>query len=257
MQEVQDLEIFRTVLNTLKTGVCLLDRDRKISFWNDGAEEISGYLRHEVLGHTCSETILAHCNDQGCVLCGAVCPITPTLHEGRPLESRVLIRHKEGHRIPVHLWAIPIRDQHGSVVGIAQSFDEQKFTSDRERQQHNLGAYGCLDEATGIPNHSFTEFHLRENLASFEQYHLPFGIMLIEVDHLLEFRGAYGHDAARAILRVVAQTIRNTLRPTDFLGRWGEEQFLAILLNSSRSAVESAGRTHPQIRYLRWAHLVG
>lgn len=241
MGEIKDPEVFRTVLSTMKTGVCLLDRERRIAFWNDGAQAITGYLPQEVLGRACRENILAHCNDQGCVLCGATCPITPSLQDGKALEARILIRHKEGHRIPVRLWAIPIRDQHGSVIGMAQSFDEQKFASDRDRQQHTLAAYGCLDDTTGIPNHSFTEFQVRENLATFEKYHLPFGIMLIEVDHLQEFRNAYGRDASRAILRVVAQTIRNTLRPSDFIGRWGEERFLGILLNSTRSGVAKAG----------------
>jgi diguanylate cyclase (GGDEF)-like protein len=41
----------------------------------------------------------------------------------------------------------------------------------------------------------------------------------------------HGLDAAEAILNVVAQTLRNGLAPLDFLGRWSEDQFLAIITN--------------------------
>jgi PAS domain S-box-containing protein len=50
MSEFDSPEIFRSVLETLLTGVYLVDRNRKILFWNDGAEEITGYLRQDVVG---------------------------------------------------------------------------------------------------------------------------------------------------------------------------------------------------------------
>jgi len=49
MSELQDPSIFRSVLDSLQTGVYLVGRDGKIVFWNDGAERITGYRRHEVL----------------------------------------------------------------------------------------------------------------------------------------------------------------------------------------------------------------
>ena len=61
--------------------------------------------------------------------------------------------------------------------------------------------------------------------------HVPFGIMLVQLQQLTEFRSVYGHHAGDAILRVVAQTIQSSLRPGDILGRWSEEQFLAVLPN--------------------------
>ena len=241
MSELQDPEIFRTVLDTLQTGVYLVDRNRKIVFWNDGAERITGYMRHDVLGRFCRESLLLHCNDQGCVLCGATCPFTQTMHDGKSREARIQLRHKQGHRVPVRMRIVPIRDHHGSVIGVAESFDEPGFAFE-DRRQHDLAAYGCLDETTGVPNHGFTQFHLRENHASFAEYHLPFGIICIRVNRLGQFGAAYGHEAGGAILRVVAETMRNSLRPSDFLGRWTEDQFLAILVNCSNTGVQEAGQ---------------
>ena len=49
MLDLQNAEIFRAALESLQTGVCVVDLDRNIRFWNDGAERISGFLRQDVL----------------------------------------------------------------------------------------------------------------------------------------------------------------------------------------------------------------
>jgi diguanylate cyclase (GGDEF)-like protein/PAS domain S-box-containing protein len=239
MSDLQDPEIYRTALESLQTGVCLMDPERKVFFWNEGAERVTGYHRHEVVGHNCQQNILPHCDGRACDSCGAACPIARSILDGKSTHTRIEFRHKEGHRIPMRVWFAPIRNQHGLVIGVAQSFDRQ-IQGNEERRQRNLSAYGCLDEITGVPNHSFTDFHLRENLDSFTKYHLPFGIMLIQVNALDHFRSAYGREAADAILRVTAQTMKNALRPSDFLGRWEDTQFLAILMNSTPAGVNAA-----------------
>jgi diguanylate cyclase (GGDEF)-like protein/PAS domain S-box-containing protein len=240
MSELQGPEVFRTILDSLQTGVYMVDRERRILFWNEGAEKITGYHRHEVLGRFCRENILLHCNDERCRLCGAACPFTQTMHDGKAREARIQLRHKQGHRIPVRGWIVSIRDTHGSILGVAESFDEQRFTFGRNRHQHNLAVYGCLDETTGTPNQGFTQFHLRETLASFAAYHLPFGVMRIEVDQLGHFRAAYGREAESAILRVVAETIRKSLRPNDFLGCWAADQFLVILTDCTLADLKTS-----------------
>jgi diguanylate cyclase (GGDEF)-like protein/PAS domain S-box-containing protein len=240
MPGIQDLEIFRTVLDSLQTGVCVMDRQCRVLFWNQGAERITGFQSHEVVGHQCRETTLPSCDGRACAYCGATCPFAGPVLDGKSIEARVELRHKEGHRIPVRAWVVPVRDARGHVTAIAESFDRQIHTSEQDRREHNLAVYGCLDEVTGIPNEGFTRFHLRENLAGFEQYHLPFGIMLIRVDALDRFTAAYGREAAGAILRVVAQTVKNALRPSDFLGRWDENEFVAIVLNANNAGVAAA-----------------
>lgn len=240
MEDLRDPELFQHVLEGLRFGVFLLDQQRRIFFWNDGAEAITGYHRHEVLGHPCQDNIFDQCSDDNCGLCGSTCPFTNTLHDGKVNEIRLQLHHKDGHRTPVRICVTPIRNSRGMVIGTAQSFDEQKFAFDRDRRQQNLTAYGCMDDATGVPNRRFTEFHLRENLASFHEYHLPFGIMCIQLDQLSQFRSNYGKEAGDAILRVVAQTMRNSMRPSDFLGRWADDEFLAILPNCARHGVHIA-----------------
>jgi diguanylate cyclase (GGDEF)-like protein/PAS domain S-box-containing protein len=237
MLDIRDPEIFRTILDSIQTGVYLVDRERKILFWNEGAARITGYQRHEVVGHFCHESILANCDDHGCGLCGNACPLAITIHEGRSKEAHAYFRHKAGHRIPVHVWAVPIRNQHGSIYGAAESFEALSGGATRNRHS-SLAAYGCIDEATGIANQSFTHFHLRENLATFNEYRVPFGVVSIQVHRLADFRAAYGREAVDNVLGVIADSVRVSIRPTDFLGRWADDQFLVIALNCNSSGLE-------------------
>ncbi|MGH9500028.1 MAG: diguanylate cyclase domain-containing protein [Terriglobales bacterium] len=234
MPALLNSEIFQTVLETLQTGVYLVDTNRRIVFWNDGAERITGYLRHQVLGHFCRENILMYCDENSCGLCGSACPLSETMHEGRPREARVYFRHKLGHQVPVHLRVVPIRDDHGSIIGAAESFDEQVADS----HDDDLAPYGCLDSATGVPNHAFTQSHLRESLATYGEYQVPFSVLCIHVDRLEQVQATHGREATAFILRAAVGTIKNVLGPGAFVGRWKENEFLAIMTAWTAAQVE-------------------
>jgi diguanylate cyclase (GGDEF)-like protein len=90
-----------------------------------------------------------------------------------------------------------------------------------------------LDEPTGVANHDVMLSRLREALTIFTETQLPFGVICVRVDELGRLRANYGQEAASSILRVMAQTLENTLRPTDYVGRWSGDQFLAILTGCS------------------------
>jgi diguanylate cyclase (GGDEF)-like protein/PAS domain S-box-containing protein len=237
MIDLKDPEILRTVLGGLQSGVCLMDRARKILFWNDGAERITGYLRHEVLGHACNENVLKNCDEAGCSLCDGLCPLREALQDGKRREAGMYFHHKDGHRVPVHVWSVPIRDEHGSLLGVAESFDGRSSTVEQRRSQHSLAAYGCLDETTDIPNRGFTEFHLRENLAKFAEYQVPFAVLLTRIENFESLKHTYGREALDTILGLVSRTLRGSIRPVDFLGRWAEDEFLTIALNCGASGV--------------------
>ena len=243
----QDAEIFRAALEVLGIAVVLLDRERKIIFWNEGAEKITGYRRYDAVGHIPQANILSQCDGTSCVHCGASCPLHQALHEGKATEIQGYIHHKAGHSVPVRLQAYPIRDEHGSVVAIAQSFAEEHASTEEDLQETNLAAHGCLDAVAGVPNHAFTQSHLRENLAFFEEYDLPFGILCIAVDDMDELQETHGREAVDLTLHVVAQTMRHALRPEGFLGRWSETQFVAIVGKCAWTDLERAAQNVHQM----------
>ena len=229
MVDLADPRIFEAVVESLETGVYLVDRHRKIVYWNRAAERISGYKRHDVTGRFCRDDLLVHCDENEKQLCGSSCPLVECMRDGQAREASVYLRHREGHRVPVHVRALPLRDPAGTIVGAAEIFEERGFVPDTDRRKDDLARYGCQDECTKLPNQALMVSYLREHIGLFTEHAIPFGALLIEPERLQHFQAAHGQEAVRAILRVVGHTLKNTLRPTDYLGRWKGNQFLALL----------------------------
>jgi PAS domain S-box-containing protein len=61
--------VLMTILNSIFDGIYVVDRGRKIIFWNRGAEEITGFSTEEVMGKRCSDDILNHIDENGVLLC--------------------------------------------------------------------------------------------------------------------------------------------------------------------------------------------
>src|SRR5260370_13022839 len=91
---------------------------------------------------------------------------------------------------------------------------------------------GCLDDNTGLPNEAMMQAHLRELLGTFGELQISFAVICLEIPDLSQFRARYGQVAARSILQVMARTLRNTVWPTDFVGRWSADRFLWIFIGS-------------------------
>jgi PAS domain-containing protein len=84
MPAFQDPDVYRDILDELQIGVSVLDLQKKIVLWSDGAEQITGYSRIDVLGHSCTDNILLHGNQNQCEMCNDNCPLMMALHDAKP-----------------------------------------------------------------------------------------------------------------------------------------------------------------------------
>lgn len=235
MSELERQDIYQRILESLQTGVYLVDRNQKILFWNEGAEKITGHLRQDVLGRAAQEVMQADEEGDSSEVSGeGETSIVQVLREGKPTHNEVMLRHKAGHLVPVRIRAVAIRNDHGTIIGAAESFEESVSAADWERRQEKLAGYGALDPTTGVLTETFLLSHLRENLRTFNECQVPFSVVCIQVDKLSELKARYGPGVAAIVLRTMGQTLENSLRPTDFLGRRGEAEFMAILTECSR-----------------------
>jgi diguanylate cyclase (GGDEF)-like protein/PAS domain S-box-containing protein len=237
MSGFRDSEICRSILESLPTGVFVLDLDKKIAYWSNGAEQITGYLRHEVVGRSCEENILDHCDQKKEATCGASCPLGMAIHNGRPVETVGWLHHKAGHQVTVRMRAVPVRNVYGLIVGVAGSFEEQRPTESVDHHEDGLKAAGCVDETTGAASQTIMQSYLRETLARFAELKVPFGILSIRLEGLDHFRADSGQEAAATFLQTVARTLESALWRTDLVGRWRDDQFLVILNGCSEEAL--------------------
>lgn len=241
LTDTSDQLLHRLILEALPFGIYVVNRDGKILLWSEGAEKLTGYLRQDVVGRSCYDQILQHCDSEHNALEGATIPLLATLRQGRAASGQLSLRVKNGHFLPVQLQTIPLRDDHGSVLGAAELFEPASPALQDERRQTKLGAYGCLDPLTGLLNHSMIQAHLKESLSLHLVYPVPFCVMCFTIDDLVGLRKRYGQAGVDAAFRTVAQTLENAIRPTDFLGRWTDLEFLTILTECNAEDVVKVG----------------
>jgi len=70
---LENPKLFRHLVEDLPVGIYIVDRERRIRFWNHGAEHIIGHLAHEVVGHVLDDVVQA-CDRQGNRLSDERCP---------------------------------------------------------------------------------------------------------------------------------------------------------------------------------------
>jgi diguanylate cyclase (GGDEF)-like protein/PAS domain S-box-containing protein len=230
---------YREVLNNLYEGVYFLEADRTISFWNQGAERLTGYLAPEVIGRSCADNILCHVDRDGSNLCHCNCPAARTLEDGQPREANVFLLHKDGHRVSVRIRVAPIMDGQRRIVGAVEVFSDNSSRETLRERIDLLEKLTGLDPLTQLPNRRRLEEEVKARLAETQRYGLTFGVLFADVDHFKEVNDTYGHHTGDQILKMVGRTMLNALRPFDTAGRWGGEEFLSVVINVDLDTLNS------------------
>lgn len=229
MDEISpDQAFYRELLDGLSEGVYFVDRDRRITYWNRGAERITGRPASEVLGRRCRDNVLVHTDEMGRTLCRDGCPLLATMQDGMPREIEVHLKHRDGHRVPVLVKAAPIH-RRGVIIGAVESFDDATKRMAALEQIRELEELAFVDPLTELPNRRLTQAVLRSRLDELERYGWAVGVALLDIDGLARVNDRLGHDAGDAVLRMVARTLVGAARSFDVVGRYGGDEFLVIL----------------------------
>jgi diguanylate cyclase (GGDEF)-like protein/PAS domain S-box-containing protein len=234
--------VFRELTDNLSEGIYFLDRSRRITYWNRGAERMTGYSSNEVLGRCCSDGLLQHMDMEGRLLCNDGCPMKATMGDGGDRAADVFLHHKTGHRVPITVRAIPIRGTSGEIVGAVEVFNDISGRVVAAERIRELETLSLIDPLTGTGNRRYTEIQLNSRLAEKKRYGLPVGFLFLDVDHFKSVNDRYGHEAGDDVLRVVGRSLANALRGGDFLGRWGGEEFVVLIGGVEGPRLAEAGQ---------------
>jgi len=220
---------YKEIIDNLYDGVYFVDRDRVINYWNKGAERITGYSATQTMGRSCRDNLLNHVTANGVQLCQDHCPLAAVMQDGKEREVEVFLHHADGHRLPVAIRAAAIRNEAGEIIGAIETFSNNTSVMNTRRELRELHQVAMTDPLTGIGNHRYLEGRLRAVIAEFQNNASLPGLLFLDVDYFKQFNDTYGHNTGDHVLRMVAQTMRYAMRATDTTGRWGGEEFIAIL----------------------------
>ncbi len=106
-----------------------------------------------------------------------------------------------------------------------------------------------IDSLTYLPNRKQIIADLQREVNSSERYGTPLSVSMLDLDHFKLVNDTYGHPTGDEVLRFVASQLREHIRLPDMIGRYGGEEFLVILPNSTvKAASDQAARLCRHVR---------
>lgn len=112
-------------------------------------------------------------------------------------------------------------------------------------QAEKLKKLACSDPLTGISNRKDFLHKADEEKIRLERSGKPFSIILLDIDKFKVINDTYGHDYGDKVLVSVARTMENSLRKQDIVARWGGEEFICLLPETS---IAGGGHAAEKIR---------
>ena len=220
-------KLYLEIINVLKDGVYFVDQERRITFWNKAAEEITGYSSDEIVGIKCQDTNLNHIDQDGVNLCEVGCPLYATIIDGVQRTGDVFVRHKNGQRIPIKVNMFPVEED-GQIVGGVEVFLQSSPVVYDDDIFEDLSNAASTDKLTGLPNRRSLETFLEFKLSEARRFGRRFCVVFLDLDNFGSFNKSYGHDVGDAVLKAVSASVMHTIRTVDMFGRWGGEEFLGV-----------------------------
>jgi len=242
-----DSGVYKRIVDTLDEGVYMVDLERRITYWNSGAEQLTGYSAEEVLGRSCCDDLLQHITDREHGLCARNCPMMCALSGDESVASELYLRHKSGHRVPVRVRVMPIRSAEGKPVAAVQIFSDNRATIAAEMRIARLEREAMLDPLTSLGNRRRADQQLAHRLDELDRYGWPFGVIFVDIDNFKTVNDSFGHDVGDEVLRMIARDLSVDTRETDHVCRWGGEEFLVIVLNVDENRLQYIAN---KLRYL-------
>ena len=238
--------LYLKIINNLNDGVYFVDTERRITFWSKGAERISGFTAEEMLGRLCHDNILSHIDSEGRPLCLVGCPLYATMIDGKQRMHEVFLRHKEGHRVPIHVNIFPMLEK-GKTLGAIEVFAPNSPVVYEDSLIEQLSNMAMLDELTGLPNRRYLQSFIEFKINEFKRFGSEFALLFLDIDNFGTFNNTHGHEAGDVVLKTLSKTIKKTVRKSDLFGRWGGEEFIGAFAIKSKSNVPEIGE---KIRFL-------
>jgi diguanylate cyclase (GGDEF)-like protein len=121
----------------------------------------------------------------------------------------------------------------GTIVGGVEIFSDDSARLETARKLKDMQRMAFLDDLTQLPNRRFVELSLETACNEFRMHRDPFGVLSIDLDGFKGINDFFGHEMGDFALKETAKTLAGALRASDVVGRWGGDEFIAIVRNTS------------------------
>lgn len=241
-----ELDLLRSVFESISEGVVLVDRDYSIITFNVAFIDLMAIKENGFEGKRCYELIYRRTNP--CI------PCIPKLYEktGRGIEKTVLA--------PEDSWAtwIEVREYplklKGETIGYIIFI---KDVTDKKKVEEKLREQALFDSLTGAYTKKIFMDYLGLLMETSKRYGDPLSLLVMDIDYFKKVNDTYGHVFGDRVLAEIARIVRDNIRRSDIFGRIGGEEFAVILpKTSSDGAILMAERIRKIVSEHLFVHAV-
>ena len=111
------------------------------------------------------------------------------------------------------------------------------YQSKLEIKNRTLSKLSHTDHLTKISNRKHIEKVLKKELKRANRYNLPLSVLILDIDNFKNVNDTYGHNIGDKVLRTIAKSVSDSIRESDYFGRWGGEEFIIV---STETSLENA-----------------
>lgn len=236
------------IYNTAPSALCMIGRDGRYLSTNAAYAAIYGLAPDALVGRKVDELMLGAGDrvrrNLKLLDAGQGVPAHEVEHDGKFYE----------------VLANPVRNLMGQVIGLTAALMD---ITDRKRAEDKLAEtnrllqhYARNDHLTGLANRRHVDEMLADEVRRAMRANHPLSVLMIDVDLFKKYNDHYGHIRGDDCLRAIATELKRTLhRHGDLIGRYGGEEFIAVLPGTDAiGALKVAGTILHAVRALSIPH---
>jgi diguanylate cyclase (GGDEF)-like protein/PAS domain S-box-containing protein len=230
---------YEAVVQTAYDGIITIDENQKIKLINNAAQEIFCINDDDVVGLPLTNFIPQKYRKKHV---DYVEGFKKSLVDSRPMQSRASVRglRKDGTEFSVEITISKIKvEDNIEMTAVIRDISE------KNKLLEELLLASQEDHLTHLYNRNFFSKRLVEEIARSKRFQHGFTLMMLDIDHFKKVNDTYGHDCGDKVLIRLASILTEKLRGTDVVCRWGGEEFLILL---PESTIETGTVTAEKIR---------
>lgn len=211
----------RDLMDALPVLAAYVDRDQRFQYVNRAYERLWRQPRDAIVGKTVREFLgeKLYGKTAGAIK-QALAGELVTYEDEFPVAGR--LRYLE-------VTLIPDKNAAGEVVGLHTMLQD---ISETKRLELELRRTADHDSLTGLPNRRYMVDWLGMAIAAAKRREPSLYVLFIDLDGFKAVNDSFGHEVGDTLLVAVANCLRECLRASDFIARFGGDEFVAILTNS-------------------------
>jgi len=243
--------IFKQIVDIINIGLVILDADLKVQYWNRwmelqsriAADEIVGSYLFDFFPELNTPRFLRNC--KSVLKLRNFCFFSQKIHGYLFPFKPVNTFDSKFENMQQNCTMGPLRDEDDSVNHIFISVQDVTDIVAYERELEKLS---IKDGLTGAYNRRFLEIQLHEEVEKYKRYSRSFSVIILDIDFFKRVNDNYGHQCGDFVLTTLSSIISQSLRKTDFLVRYGGEEFCCLLPETNlKSALILAERLRANI----------